>query len=413
MDGEYNWAALAVPIFLGATLVEAWIAHRRNQDLYAFGTALSDLACGTVFQAGELVLKLGFVAAYVWLFEHARFVAWDERSPWPWVLGIVGVDLLFYWWHRVSHVVNVLWAVHGVHHQSEDYNLAVALRQPLFEPVTWFVFYAPLALLGVSPIVYVAAYGINRFYQFWIHTQVVDKGPGWVEWLLNTPSHHRVHHGVNPQYLDKNYGAVLIVWDRLFGTFEPEVETPVYGTTVPLRSYSPLWANFVHIHRIITLGRLASSTRERLWAWVAHPAWLPRGATEPEPKVDRDTYNKYRPAVPPRLRTYLLGHFGLAGSAMGVVVFYEHGLSPLQLGAAGAVLIATFAAILGLAEARPWAWPLERARLLGSVTVSSWLLSSAAGWSTASALGAGGMLGAACIAALLVLRPDRAATKSA
>ena len=211
MDGEYNWAALAVPIFLGATLLEAWIARKRRQDLYAFGTALSDLACGTVFQAGELVLKLGFVAAYVWLFEHARLVTWDESGPWPWVLGIVGVDFLFYWWHRVSHVVNVLWAVHGVHHQSEDYNLAVALRQPLFEPVTWFVFYAPLALLGVSPVVYLAAYGINRFYQFWIHTQVVDKGPGWVEWLLNTPSHHRVHHGVNEQYLDKNYGAVLIL----------------------------------------------------------------------------------------------------------------------------------------------------------------------------------------------------------
>jgi sterol desaturase/sphingolipid hydroxylase (fatty acid hydroxylase superfamily) len=405
MDGEYNWAALAVPIFLGATIAEVWIARRRRKDFYAFGTALSDLACGSVFQAGELVIKLAFVAAYAWLFEHARFITWDESSPWPWVIGIVGVDLLFYWWHRVSHVVNILWAVHGVHHQSEDYNLAVALRQPLFEPVTWFFFYAPLALLGVSPVVYLAAYGINRFYQFWIHTRVVDKGPAWVEWLLNTPSHHRVHHGVNPQYLDKNYGAVLIVWDRLFGTFEPEVEEPVYGTTVPLRSYSPLWANFVHIQRIIRLGRLAKTSRERLWAWVAHPAWLPEGATDPDAKVDRATYEKYRPAVEPKLQAYLLGHFLFAGTAMSVVVFYEHGLSTPQLAGAATVLIASFAAILGIVEGKPWAWPLERARVVGLSAVAVWLLSGPGGWTLTAALAVGGAMATVSGAALLVLKP--------
>lgn len=407
MDGEYNWAALALPIFLIATLVEARVARRR--DFYAFGTSLSDLACGSINQAGELVFNLVLVAAYAWLFENARFVTWDESSPWPWLLGIIGVDFLFYWWHRVSHVVNVLWAVHGVHHQSEDYNLAVALRQPLFEPITWFVFYAPLALLGVSPLVYLAAYGINRFYQFWIHTQVVDKGPAWVEWLLNTPSHHRVHHGTNPQYLDKNYGAVLVLWDRLFGTFEPEVETPIYGTTVPLRSYSPIWANFVHIGRILSLARQASTTRERLWAWVAHPAWLPNGVTDSEPKLDRKDYKKYRPPVAPQLRTYLLVHFALAGTALGFALFFEHGLNELQLASAAAVLMASFVAVVGLSEGRGWAWRLEYTRLLAFVIVASWLLSSGAGWSMNLALGVGAALAVVCLATLAVLRPGRAA----
>lgn len=374
MNGDYNWAALALPIFLLATLAEAWLARRR--DFYAFGTSLSDLACGSINQAGELLFNLVLVAAYVWLFENARLVTWDESSPWPWLVGIVGVDVLFYWWHRVSHVVNVLWAVHGVHHQSEDYNLAVALRQPLFEPLTWFVFYAPLALLGISPLIYLAAYGINRFYQFWIHTQVVNKGPAWVEWLLNTPSHHRVHHGTNPQYLDKNYGAVLILWDRLFGTFEPEVETPIYGTTVPLRSYSPVWANFVHLARIVSLAGRANSTRERLWAWVAHPAWLPSGVTERDVKVDRERYEKYRPSVAPRLRAYLLVQFALAGTALGVALFFEHGLSVVQLAAVAAVLMASFVAIVGLSEGRRWAWKLESARLLAAVLVSTWLVIS-------------------------------------
>ena len=263
-------------------------------------------------------------------------------------------------------------------------------------------------MLGVSPVLYLVAYAINRFYQFWIHTQVVGKGPAWVEWLLNTPSHHRVHHGVNPQYLDKNYGAILIVWDRLFGTFEPEVEPPVYGTTVPLRSYSPLWANFVHIQRILTLGRLAKTPRERLWAWVAHPAWLPEGATDPEPKVDRAAYRKYRPTVSPPMQAYLLGHFLLVGTAMSVVVFYEHGLMVSQLGAAAAVLIASFASILGLVERRAWAWPLERARLLAVATVAVWLLRGPAAWSLGPALAVGGGFAALSIVALLLLdRSDR------
>ena len=405
MEDGYNWAALAVPIFLVATIIEVAIAKRQGRDGYAFGTALSDLACGSVFQAGELVLKLVFVAAYAWLFEHARLITWEEGSAWPWVVGMIGVDLLFYWWHRVSHVVNVLWAVHGVHHQSEDYNLAVALRQPLFEPVTWFVFYAPLALLGVSPLVYIAAYGVNRFYQFWIHTEVVGKGPAWAEWLLNTPSHHRVHHGVNPQYLDKNYGAVLIIWDRVFGTFEPEVEQPVYGTTVPLRSYNPLWANFVHIDRIRALGRLAGTTRERLWAWVAHPAWLPQGVRDPAPKVERAGYRKYRPEVSRALRTYLITHFALAGVAMGVVVFFEHGLQPVQLAVASAVLIASFVAFLAMVEARPWAWTLEAVRVVAFVGATAWLLVGAARWDLLPALGLAGVVAALCAALAAALRP--------
>ncbi|MFT5353027.1 MAG: alkylglycerol monooxygenase [Polyangiales bacterium] len=400
MDGEYNWAALALPIFLLATLVEARVARRR--DFYAFGTSLSDLACGSINQAGELVFNLVLVAAYVWLFENARLVTWDEGSPWPWLLGIIGVDFMFYWWHRVSHVVNVLWAVHGVHHQSEDYNLAVALRQPLFEPITWFVFYAPLALLGISPLVYLAAYGINRFYQFWIHTQIVDKGPAWVEWLLNTPSHHRVHHGVNPQYLDKNYGAVLVLWDRLFGTFEPEVETPIYGTTVPLRSYSPVRANFVHIGRILSLARRASTTREKMWAWVAHPAWLPNGVTETDAKVDRESYEKYRPSITPRRRAYLLVQFALAGTALGVAVFFEHGLSLVQLASVTAVLMASFIAIVGLSESRRWAWRFESARLVAVVLVASWLLTGVVG--TNAALGMGAALGVAFVGVLAAFK---------
>ncbi|MFK8002637.1 MAG: hypothetical protein AB8H86_23810, partial [Polyangiales bacterium] len=147
-----------------------------------------------------------------------------------------------------------------------------------------------------------------------------------------------------------------------------------YGTTVPLRSYSPVWANFVHLARIVSLAQRAPSTRERLWAWFAHPAWLPSGVTEAETKVDGQTYEKYRPPVSSRLRAYLLLQFALAGTALGVALFFEHGLNVMQLAVITAVLAASFVAIVGLSEGRRWAWKLESARLLAAVLVSTWLL---------------------------------------
>lgn len=404
MSGELNWAALAIPIFLGATLAEAAIARRQGKRVYAFGTAISDLACGSVYMAVELVFKLLTLAAYAWLFEHYRFIDFAEGSWMPWVIGMVGIDFLFYWWHRVSHVVNVMWAVHGVHHQSEDYNLAVALRQPVFEPLTWFLFYFPLALLGVSPLVYLLSYAVNRFYQFWIHTELVDRGPQPVEAVLNTPSHHRVHHGVQEKYLDKNYGAILILWDRLFGTFEPEQEHPVYGTTVPLRNYSPVWANLQHLHRCWTLAKLARRWQDKLWVWFAHPAWLPQGVTDPAHKPDRDAYEKYQPSVPKSVRTYVVTHFALIGAAMGIIVFFEHAFTPLELIAAATVLVAGFASIVGLVEAKPWAGILEVVRVVAFVGLTGFLLRLhgplSEGWATAATL----LIGTICALTFPLLR---------
>src|SRR5688572_30321810 len=137
MAAEPNYAAFALPIFAGAVIVEILLATRRGRarELYSLGTAIADIGCGAVFQAAEVLLTLLTFGLYALLYEHLRLITWPEGSPWPWVIGLLGVDFLYYWWHRISHVVNVMWAVHGVHHQSEDYNLAVALRQPLLEPI--------------------------------------------------------------------------------------------------------------------------------------------------------------------------------------------------------------------------------------------------------------------------------------
>jgi sterol desaturase/sphingolipid hydroxylase (fatty acid hydroxylase superfamily) len=358
-----NYEALAIPIFGAAILIEAWIHRKRRSGNYAFGTAMSDIGCGIVFLALELLFNLVALAAYAWLFTHWSVVDWPDGHWAPWAIAFVGVDLMFYWWHRASHVVNFLWAIHGVHHQSEDMNLAVALRQPAFEPITWFFFYAPLALLGVSPIHYLGAYAFNRFYQFWIHTELVDKGPRAVEWVLNTPSHHRAHHGVNEQYLDTNYAGVMILWDRLFRSFEPEQERVVYGTTVPLRSYNPVWSNLALFDRIRELQRGARSVGDWLWAPFAHPEWLPDGMS-PDPTLPKRIDSpKYRPKPSRTTVRYVVAHMIVLSGLLVPFVLFAARLPVWQVALGSASVVLGAMAFLGFVERVRWAWTVEVVRL--------------------------------------------------
>src|SRR6185436_19175726 len=221
-----------------------------------------DLSCGILSQISGIFSKLLAVGIYAWAWRHLavqRWLpavpAWAEGAPFaradafPWlavngpelaagVAAFLLVDLAYYCSHRTSHGVNLLWAGHVVHHSSEEYNLAVALRQSSLHGLFTWVFYLPLALAGIPPETYLVCYALNLVYQFWIHTQAVGRLGRLTELVMNTPSHHRVHHGRNPRYLDRNHAGVFIIWDRLFGTFEPETERVVYGLTKDIHTFN-------------------------------------------------------------------------------------------------------------------------------------------------------------------------------
>jgi len=402
MGEQPNYAAFALPVFALGILVEVLIARRRGRlgELYSVGTAVSDIGCGAVFQAIEVLLTLVTLSFYAWLYQW-RVVHWDEGSPWPWVLGLVGVDLLYYWWHRISHVSNVMWAVHGVHHQSEDFNLAVALRQPILEPITLMVFFWVLAVLGVPPLVFVISFGANLFYQFWIHTELVDRLPRPLEWVLNTPSHHRVHHGVDEVYLDRNYGGVLVVWDRLFGTFQAEEHRPTYGTTVPLRSYAPLWGNAQHLHRIWRLSRAAPRLVDTLWVWFAHPGWLPHGVTDPATKPDRSRYEKYRPPVERSTVVYVLVNLGLVAGGAAPFVFMGHAQPVGHLVLIATTLVLSHVVLSGLIEGRPWASTADWVRMAASAGLLGWLAARTWGPGLGLVVAAAGLVGSFALRGLL------------
>ena len=399
-----NLIASAVPVFFAAIAVEVMVDRYRRSGLYRFGAAMADLEVGIVSQVGDVLLRAVGVAIYAWVYQY-RFFDYREGSAWPWVVGLVGIDFLYYWWHRSSHVVNVLWAVHAVHHQSEDFNFAVALRQPAFEALTIIPFHLPLALLGVEPWIYASCYAIDLIYQFWIHTELPGRlGP--VELLLNTPSSHRVHHGINPQYLDRNYGGILVVWDRLFGTYQPEEEAPAYGVTHALGSYNPVWANLVPFRDIAAKAHDATGLANKLRIWFAHPAYTAPGKTMPIEAVTRATQTKYDPRPPTRVVVYVLVHFALlsAGGA-AFMTLAERDALPLLL-APAALLLFSALVLTAWIEGRRWALPLDVARQLALVVMAATLLVPRLG--LGPGISATGAFATALATILFALRPQSA-----
>ncbi|HEX4621628.1 MAG TPA: sterol desaturase family protein, partial [Myxococcaceae bacterium] len=263
MDHGPNPIALAIPLFFFFIGVELLVARRRRVRAYHFADAITDLSCGVTEQVVGIFPAAAVVALYVLVYDHWRLIHFSPSSLVMWAIAVLGVDVLYYWWHRLSHTVNFMWAVHVVHHSSEDFNLAVALRQAVLTDLTQTWFYLPLALAGVTPVAVFTVLSLSTLYQFWIHTELIGKlGP--LDRWINTPSAHRVHHGVNPQYLDRNYAAVFMFWDRLFGSYEPEGEPCVYGISKPIRSFNPLWAQFHFWVEMWRVARAAPSLRTGL-----------------------------------------------------------------------------------------------------------------------------------------------------
>ncbi|HSQ00374.1 MAG TPA: sterol desaturase family protein [Candidatus Dormibacteraeota bacterium] len=265
----------AGPIYLIALFLEVRLLRRLRRegrgDLrgYERRDAWTSVLCGATAIIAWIPLNLAIFGLASWLWPYRLFDLGTGALAWAVIL--LGWDFSFYWQHRLEHEVRLFWGGHVTHHSSRYFNFATALRQS-WTPWSGPLIYPWWALLGIRPEMILIAGGWNLFYQFWVHTEAVDRLPAWVEAWLNTPSHHRVHHGANPQYLDKNYAGVLIVWDRLFGTFEPERERVMYGLTKNIASHNLV---SVQLHEYLAIARdvlRARRLRERLWLTFASPA---------------------------------------------------------------------------------------------------------------------------------------------
>ncbi len=236
-----NPTVIAIPIFALLIAVEAYLVIRENRENFDRKDTWTNIFIGFMSVAWGALFGLVTSLIYLWAYELAPYKM-PMDALWAWVILLFVDDFAYYWFHRISHEVRFFWNFHVVHHSSNQYNLSVAVRQSWFSGVAHWVFYLPIAFLGFPLWAFATMHGLNLIYQFWIHTKLVGK-LGFLEKILNTPAHHRVHHGVNNQYLDRNYAGIFIIWDRMFGTFVEESEEVRYGIIKPLTSYNPVWIN--------------------------------------------------------------------------------------------------------------------------------------------------------------------------
>jgi sterol desaturase/sphingolipid hydroxylase (fatty acid hydroxylase superfamily) len=289
---------LATPVFIALIFLEMWIGRRRNEAHFHFGDTLNSMSLGILSQVTFVFFQLFFFGIYAWVERH--FSLFDVPNTWwAWLSGLLLYDFLYYWFHRYSHESAILWAAHVVHHQSERYNLTTALRQTSTGPFLTWIFYLPMAILGFPLHMFIAILLIDLLYQFWVHTELIGK-LGWFDRVFVSPSNHRVHHATNDIYLDKNYGGILILWDRLFGSFIEEKvdEKVVYGTRKPLRSWNPIKANVEVYQSLIQDSRLASNWSDKLRVWFKHPGWQPADSAKQFPHAP---FVLHHPAFEPTL----------------------------------------------------------------------------------------------------------------
>ena len=344
---------LATPVFLLLIGIEYFVGRRRNNNTYRLNDAMSSIGLGIMSQLVGVLTVLMSIGIYTVVFEHASLWKLPAGSLWVWVTGLVLYDFFYYWKHRFGHTVALFWAAHVVHHQSEDYNLSTALRQTGTGWVADWVFYLPMALLGFPPLVLGVVGLIDLLYQFWVHTQQINK-LGWFDRWFCAPSNHRVHHAVNDKYLDRNYGGIFLVWDRLFGSFQAEDEAVpcVYGTRGPVRSWNPLWAN---LHNYVDLAR--DSTRAQNWGdklrvWFKHPGWRPAdvAARWPKPAFDIRCVERFDPPMSRAMQGLAAAAFAVLLGATALFLWNAHRLTLVEQVASVAVVVLGLCVVGWLSE---------------------------------------------------------------
>jgi sterol desaturase/sphingolipid hydroxylase (fatty acid hydroxylase superfamily) len=321
-------------------MLELVLARARGLgSAYRLNDAVNSLSLGVMSQVVGVFVRVFNYGVYALVFEHVALGQWPQ-AWWAWVLAIVFYDFCYYWNHRLGHESAVFWASHVVHHQSQCYNLSTALRQTSSGAFLGWIFYLPMAVAGVPPEMFAVAAIVDLLYQYWIHTEVIGK-LGWFDRWFASPSNHRVHHAVNDRYVDRNYGGILMLWDRLFGTFVEESERCVYGTRAPLNSWDPLWANLEVYADLARRSWQAERWSDKLRIWLKPPGWQPAGAQGvawQKPAFDVGSVRTFDPPLATAARVFGAAQIALAVLGTTALLWYADAL-PFVQRVCGAVAI--------------------------------------------------------------------------
>ena len=353
---------LATPVFLLLIGLEfAWgLARERRgtgRNTYRLNDAINSISLGVLSQLSGVFSKLLTIGIYSAVYATAAL--FPEPAFWHSVPGVlvalVVYDFCYYWLHRGGHRVAVLWAAHSVHHQSQQYNLSTALRQTSSGALLGWLFYLPMALAGVPPLIFGIVALIDLLYQFWVHTEQIGR-LGWFDRVFCSPSNHRVHHAVNDRYLDKNYGGMLVLWDRLFGTFEAEAtgEPCVYGTRTPLNSWDPLWANAQVYGALLRDSWRARRWPDKLRVWLMPPGWRPAdvAARWPQPSFELARVTPYDPPLASGVAWFAAVQFSALLLGVAAVLWQTDSWPPSQVAICSLALLVNYWALGALLQGR-------------------------------------------------------------
>ncbi|MCO5230739.1 MAG: sterol desaturase family protein [Chitinophagales bacterium] len=311
---------LSIPIFFLLIGIELLYQVIKKKKIYRLNDMISNINCGIAQQITNIFSKSLLLVTYYWVYENLR--VFTIKDTWvSLVILLLAIDFLYYFFHRYAHEIALFWGSHAVHHQSEDYNFSVALRQSSLQTFVSAWFYLPLAFLGFSFKSFLTVATIQTLYQFWIHTEMIHKLPKFIEFIFNTPSHHRVHHSSNPKYIDKNHGGTFIIWDRIFGTFKEEEDAIDYGVTKPVNSWNILWVNFEYYK---WLGALFFQAKgwDKLRVLYKKTGWRPEYLGGPLLPENRQIgYQKYDIQVDGKMKIYSTILFVLTLLSVGGFLF--------------------------------------------------------------------------------------------
>lgn len=330
MDDSGKYIVWVVPFFFLLIFLEAFVAWRKKGRAIRINDSVTNLQIGLTEQVLSVVIRGTLFVFYAYLYENYRFFQ-IEFTLLNTIILLFLFDMLYYWAHRLSHEINLMWATHIVHHSSQEYNLSVALRQPWFQTITTSWLFLPVAFLGFPTEMFIIVSAIDILYQFWIHTEYVTKMGKVIEFIFNTPSHHRVHHGTNPKYLDKNHAGIFIIWDRMFGTFKEEEETPEYGITTGLESYNPSYIN-THYWAELWKGSVGiKKPFDKIKLWFMPPGWRPLEDGGRIIPTDAPHLPLYNIPIPKNIAFYLGVQFLLSSVACLWVIWYQKDYSFVEL----------------------------------------------------------------------------------
>lgn len=356
-----NLAALVVPAFLLFTALEYWYARKKGRgDLFSYENAVTNISVGIAERLLSLLITASFYALYYYVYEN--FALYEIPNHWAiWVILLLATDLVWYWYHRLGHEINLFWGAHVVHHQSEEFNYTVSARITVFQALIRNVFWCILPLFGFHPAMVITILVVHGAYSFFTHTQVIGK-LGWFEHIFITPSHHGVHHASNEKYLNKNYGDIFVFWDKLFGTFQKEEEKPVYGLTHPLKSYSFLWQHFHYYAELWEACKRSGSVWQSVKIIFGKPELLDQDIRPtlearllPRKAVPRHTF---------RFRAYLNVQIVAALAGLFVFTLFFNRLDSVEIALSVSIILLTLINCGAMLEQQRWIYFIEITRAI-------------------------------------------------